>query len=151
MTATTNLPTTEQPHHKRGADGGFFAVVCSQHAEDAINADMAELRALADSNATRDSCEWLPAISLLRDIDALDQQERIGLLDAEAYHGLVEQRFRATPIEPWLCAAGVARLVARLLAHRRLQLGTSQQGPQILPASIDGAFTDAGMPRARRR
>jgi hypothetical protein len=123
MTTPLSVPGQATRPERRGADGGFFAVVCPQYAEDAANPDLRDLRTISDAYTTS-SRHAVAALALLRDLDAFDRHLTSGALDAATHARFVEDRLRGAAIEPWLCAAGLARLVSRLLTHRRLQTET---------------------------
>lgn len=127
MTTPTTRPGQATRPARRGADAGFWAVVCPQHAEDAANPDLRELRTWSDAYTS--SPHALDAIALLRDLDGFDRHLTSGALDAATHARFVEDRYQRVPIEAWLCAAGLARLVSRLLTQRRLCVGAPQEDP----------------------
>ena len=101
----------------------FIAIVHPLSAADASNPDMDELRAYCDGPGLRDARHWGRAIAFLRDVDALDRQLDSGALDAETYSRSLEERYRPTPIETWMTAAGLARLVDRIITYRLTEKG----------------------------
>jgi hypothetical protein len=117
LTAPTDEQIMTAIRQKRGADAAFFSVVTNQHAEDTASPDLRELRTMADAY-TAASRHAGDAVVLLRDLDDLDRHLTNGALDAETYAHLLDDRYRGVGIETWLAAAGVARLVTRLLARR---------------------------------
>jgi hypothetical protein len=150
MTIPTAVPPQATRPERRGADAGFFAVIAPQTDADALDPDMAELRVVADVY-TVDSSHAVDALALLRDLAGLDRHLTTGALNVRTHARFVEDRFQEADIETWLCAAGVGRLVTRLLAHRRLQPGTPQGDPRSSQASSAAGFREAGTARARRR
>ena len=125
MTVLNDLPADSASPRKHGADGAFFAVVRPISDVDATDADLRELRAIADVYATRNSRHWLRAVALLRDLDGLDRQQATGVLDGEAYARLRDDRLKAARMEEWLTAAGLARLVDRIITYRQAEKGHS--------------------------
>ena len=123
MSAVNDLRANEASPQKRGGDGAFIAIVHPLIAADVSNPEMSELRAICDGPGLRDARHWLRAIAFLRDLDALDHHLASGLLDAQTYASCLESRYRATPVESWLCTAGIARLVDRIITHRLTEKG----------------------------
>jgi hypothetical protein len=103
---------------KRGHDATFTAAVRPLSTTDAVHPDLCELRSLIDAYPTRDLQDWRGAIAFLRELDALDSQFARGEMDAAAYAQTLEERHAAAPVESWMLATHLARLVARVMHCR---------------------------------